>query len=100
MADTDAEFIAAMLARTRALRIKRGFNKVQMAQALGIPYDNYRQYEKRSPLPHHLIPRFAAIVDEEISFVLTGRKSPPPRPAPPPAPADQTGGDVKKGARG
>jgi transcriptional regulator with XRE-family HTH domain len=76
MPDTDAEFLAAMLARTRALRLKRGFNKKQMAEALGIPYDNYRQYEKRSPLPHHLIPRFAAIVDEDAGFVLTGRRAP------------------------
>ena len=74
MADTEAEFLKALLARTRALRLKRGLNKKQMAEALGVPYDNYRQYEKRSPLPHHLIPRFAAVVQEDVGVVLTGRE--------------------------
>jgi transcriptional regulator with XRE-family HTH domain len=87
MPDTEAEFLEAMLERTRALRLRRGFNKKQMAEALGVPYENYRQYEKRTPLPHYLIPRFAAIVQEEISVVLTGRKSSPLRSSAKPAEA-------------
>jgi transcriptional regulator with XRE-family HTH domain len=61
-------------ARIRKLREGRGWTQLQMATALGIPLDRYRKYEKRSPLPHHLIERFSLIVGRDAGFLLTGKE--------------------------
>jgi transcriptional regulator with XRE-family HTH domain len=66
-------FNEALCARTRALRDEKGWTAVQMAIALGVPAERYRKYEMRSPLPHYLIPRLAAICDCTIEYILTGR---------------------------
>jgi transcriptional regulator with XRE-family HTH domain len=66
-------FNEALCARTRALRDEKHWTAEQMASALGIPPDRYRKYEKRSPIPHYLIPRLALICDRTVEFILTGR---------------------------
>jgi transcriptional regulator with XRE-family HTH domain len=64
-------------ARTRRLRIKTGMTQRAMAEALGISEDAYRKNESRSPLPHRLVARFAAITGVSVEFVMTGRDSRP-----------------------
>lgn len=74
MAQTDDEalFNDRYCARLRRLRDEMGWTAEQMAIRLGIPADRYRKYEVRSPMPPYLVPRFAALVDRSIAFILTG----------------------------
>ncbi len=73
--DREAEFNDALCARVRALRIERGWTQEQMATALGLPYDRYRKYEYRSPLPMYLAEQFAGIVGRDVEFVVTGKST-------------------------
>ena len=66
-------FNEALCARVHRLRNERGWTSEQMATALGVPPDRYRKYEYRSPLPGYLIERFALIVGQDISYLLTGK---------------------------
>ena len=52
-----------LCARVQALRERRSWTQKVMAEALGIPLENYGKYERRSPLPHWLIPRFCRIME-------------------------------------
>jgi len=61
------------IARTKALRNARCMSQQQMADALGIPLARYKKYESRTPMPHHLIVAFCAIVDCDFPFYFTGR---------------------------
>jgi DNA-binding XRE family transcriptional regulator len=73
MAPGASDFKKAFLDRTAKLREGWGGSQADMAEALGIRTSNYEKYETRTPLPHYLIPRFAQIVEVEISFLFTGR---------------------------
>ena len=53
-----SQFKRAFLARTAQARTRAGFSQSEIAELLGIPQDKYKQYEKRSPLPHYLISTF------------------------------------------
>ena len=75
----EQEFTEALLARVHKLRSEHGYTAEQMAIALGIPAERYRKYEKRTPLPHYLIERFAVIVGRDVEYVLTGKSSRPRR---------------------
>ncbi len=78
MSDTrPADYREAFCARVKALRQARGFTQAEMAHALGITEEAYRKNEKRSPLPHHLIERFVAIVGTDVQFLMTGRRKKP-----------------------
>lgn len=59
--------------RVRDLRESRGWTQTQAAQALGFPYENYKKYEKRDYIPHHLIPHFCLVMGISIEFLYTGR---------------------------
>lgn len=69
----EAEFNDRLCARVARLRDERGWTQAQMATALGVPFERYKKYETRSPLPHYLIPRFAQHVDRDVAYILTGR---------------------------
>lgn len=58
--------------RTRELRVARGLTQRQVASILGIGEEAYRKYEVRSPMPHVLLPRFAALVSSTERYILTG----------------------------
>jgi len=75
-AQAPASYVGEFCARTRRLREASGKTQKQMAIALGITPDAYRKNEDRSPLPHYLIPRFAAIVGCSIEFLMTGQSRP------------------------
>lgn len=75
----ELEFNEAYIARVKRLREERGWTSEQMATALGVPPDRYRKYEYRSLLPHYLVEQFAAIVDRDIAYVLTGKAALPAR---------------------
>ncbi len=74
MAESNEEltFNTAFCSRVKELREAKNWTAEQMAIALGIPSERYRKYEVRSPLPQYLLPRFAAIVDRSIEYIVTG----------------------------
>jgi hypothetical protein len=71
--ETETQYKAAFTARVKAARVARNFKQWQMAEALGMPQDKYKQYEGRSLLPHHLIGRFCIIAHIDPEWLLTGR---------------------------
>lgn len=73
MDDGVSLFHAAFLRRTRELRKKWGGSQADMAEALGISQAVYEKNETRTLLDHHLIPRFAQIVQADIAYLFTGR---------------------------
>lgn len=69
----EAQFNDQLCARTQRLRIEREWTQQQMAAAIGVPFERYKKYESRSPMPPYLIPRFAQVLDRSISYILTGK---------------------------
>jgi DNA-binding XRE family transcriptional regulator len=55
--DTDT-FAVTLCARTKALRERAGLLQREIADLLGVPLENWKKYERRSPLPHHLVSAF------------------------------------------
>ena len=96
MTETDAEtqFKEEFIERTRAARIASNRKQWQMAEALGITQDQYKQYEGRGMLPHRFLGRFCIITNIDPSWLLTGHgekalkplrlatKEAPPKPKP------------------
>lgn len=72
---TPAEFESMYIARVKALREATGMTAKQMSVALQIPFERYKKYETRTPLPHSLIEQFAVIARVPVEFVLTGRRT-------------------------
>ena len=78
---TPAEYEEMFIARTKALRALAGMNAKEMATALDVPYERYKKYESRTPLPHELLERFALIARVTVDFLITGRRvGPGPHP--------------------
>ncbi len=71
--ETEAEYKQSFMARVAAARTALGWKQWQMAEALDMPQDKYKQYEGRSLLPHHLIRRFCLIARVDMEWLLTGR---------------------------
>ena len=94
MAIENEEFMfnSAFCARVQKLRKAKFANADEMARLLGVPAERYRKYETRSPLPPHLIERFAALVGVDVQEVLIGR------PYRPHASREQSVADGKKRA--
>ena len=101
--DGAASFNKALCLRVRAFRDAKGWTQERMATALGVPAERYRKYEGRSAMPPYLLTRFATIVEQEISVVLTGKpesgRHPRPPVAPPPAASEPPPPVAKRGRR-
>lgn len=69
-----SEYNKLLCERVRALRIASGRSQVEMARALGVEKGTYATYELRSPMPHFLLARFAAIVKVDPGYLLTGQQ--------------------------
>lgn len=71
-----SDFKTAFIARTAAARNAAGLTQQQVADALQIEQDTYKQYETRSPLPHYLVPAFclATGTDPAKLFGISTRK--------------------------
>lgn len=97
---TPAEYEAMYIARTKALRVLTGMSAQQMATALGVPFERYKKYESRTPLPQALIEPFALIARVSVEFLVTGRRvGPGPHPdVPGPHMLDQWREEQKNGA--
>lgn len=71
--DEEAQYKQEFIARVREARSDLGWKQWQMAEALGMQQDKYKQYETRSYLPHHLIGRFCLVTRVEPEWLMTGR---------------------------
>jgi len=71
--DTEAQFKQEFTKRVKEARIARGWKQWQAGEALGIPQDQYKQYEGRSLMPHHMIGRFCLVTRVDYEWMLTGR---------------------------
>lgn len=72
---TPTEFEDMFVARTKALRELTGMTAKQMSAVLKIPFERYKKYETRTPLPHALVEQFALITRVPVDFVMTGRRT-------------------------
>jgi DNA-binding XRE family transcriptional regulator len=68
---------AAFLGRVAAARLLRFETQDPAATAIGLAQDTYKQYETRSLMPHHLIPRFCAICGVSTEWLISGKGAGP-----------------------
>lgn len=82
MAENDAEleYKQAFTARVKESRINAGLKQWQIAEALGLVQDRYKQYEGRSLLPHHLVGRFCVVCRVDPEWLMTGHGKKPIKP--------------------
>ena len=78
--ETETEYKQSFIARVAQARIARNMKQWQIAEAMGIAQDKYKQYESRSLLPHHMIGRFCIICRVEPEWLVTGRGAKPLQP--------------------
>lgn len=76
-AETESHYKQEFIGRVKAARTAIGWKQWQMAEALNMPQDKYKQYEGRSLLPHHLIGRFCIITRVDPEWLMTGRGQKP-----------------------
>jgi hypothetical protein len=84
-------------ARVAYARHKAGYTQATMAEALGFgpttdssAQGKYHKYEKRSLMPHHLIPQFCALCEVTVGWLYSGpavarpveKRGRKPKPAP------------------
>lgn len=82
-------------ARVAYARHKAGFTQVTMAEALGLGTDpsaqgKYHKYEKRTLMPHELIPTFCNLTNVTLGWLYSGpaverpveKRGRKPKPAP------------------
>lgn len=75
---SEREYLDAILARTKAARISSGRSLSEMAVALSqatgdeLSKDTYKEYERRSPLPHFLIEPFCTLTGIDVRYFVTG----------------------------
>ena len=75
MAESEAEAIykREFRGRVKESRVASALKQWEIAEALGMTQDKYKQYETRSLLPHHLIGRFCVICHINPEWLITGR---------------------------
>ena len=78
--ETELEYKQRFILRVTKSRTASGMKQWQIAEAMGIPQDKYKQYETRSLMPHHLIGRFCIICRVDPEWLVTGRGKKPTGP--------------------
>lgn len=66
---TPTQFKKGFCARLKAARTMAGFEQEDVAKALGIPANTYSTYERRTLLPHHLIPVACDFLGIEMPYL-------------------------------
>lgn len=77
--NTVSTFKDQFTARVAFARHKAGYTQATMAEALGFgavddpsAQGKYHKYEKRSLMPHYLIPQFCALCDITVGWLYNG----------------------------
>jgi hypothetical protein len=68
-------FLRSFVARTVRARENAGFTQEEMCGILHISQGRYKHYEKRSPLPHELIPIFCTATKVSVDWLFTGKEA-------------------------
>jgi transcriptional regulator with XRE-family HTH domain len=97
--ETEVQYKQAFIERVRAARIAANLKQWQIADALGMPQDKYKQYESRSLLPHYLIGRFCILTRVDPEWLITGRGQKPLKPMHIAGGAEPTAKPKRKGAK-
>ena len=71
-----SEIEAAMMRRTKQLRLAKPYSRQHLASLLGVGYETYKSWENRNPMPLDHVDRFCALVGCSIEYLLTGRDAP------------------------
>ena len=71
--ETEAQYKQEFMERVAEARIARGWKQWEMSEALGIPQDQYKQYETRGMMPHRYMWRFCQFARIDIQWLLTGK---------------------------
>jgi transcriptional regulator with XRE-family HTH domain len=82
---SETEERLSFIGRVRSARMARYPTQKPICVILGLDQGTYKQYEKRSPLPHRYIPKFCAACGVSLEWLLTGEGQGPavePLPAP------------------
>lgn len=69
---SELEFNRGFVRRVKEAREALGWTQAVMAESLGIPFERYKKYEQRSPLPHYLIARFCKLTGCDVLYLMTG----------------------------
>lgn len=75
--ETETKYKQEFTQRVKLSRLNIGWKQWQMAEALNLPQDRYKQYEGRTLMPHHLIGRFCLITHIDPGWLMTGRGEKP-----------------------
>ncbi len=67
------KFRSAMCKRVRQAREDLNLNRKEFAKLIGCEEASLQKYETRSPLPHHLIPKFCEVTGFDPWYLLTGQ---------------------------
>jgi hypothetical protein len=74
-----SDFKEQFTARVAFARHEAGYTQATMAEALGFgpvtdksAQGKYHKYEKRSLMPHYLIPQFCALCDKTVGWLYNG----------------------------
>lgn len=70
---TPSKFKSEFCGRLKAARIVAGLTQAEMAQKLGELPNTYTTYEKRTLLPHDLIPLACEILGVDETYLFTGK---------------------------
>jgi transcriptional regulator with XRE-family HTH domain len=82
--NSELDFNSGFVRRVKEAREAMGWTQAFMAHSLGIPFERYKKYEQRSPLPHYLVAKFCELTGSDIHYLMTGaRRLPPPLFGPP-----------------
>lgn len=71
---TPTEFRKAFVGRVRQIRESLGWSPTHMAEMMNVEIESWRKYEKRTPLPHHLIPKFCLLTGVDVWYLFTGER--------------------------
>lgn len=78
MAEGGARYRVELSKRMRAARLDAGYSQAEMAIALRLSTtDQYKKMEQRGALPTWLVEPFALQVNEDVFYILTGRREKP-----------------------
>ena len=68
----ELKFQEDFIERTRQARVESGLKQQQVCDILGIDQGRYSKYEKRSPLPHHMVGRFCLVCRVSSDWLYYG----------------------------
>jgi len=91
MTETDEKdaYRLEFIDRVRRARSSTGKKQWEIAHAMGVEQDEYKHWESKRLMPHHLIARFCFACQIDPTWLLTGHGRMKGAPAPEPVPQEK-----------